>query len=97
MVFTYDLLEDRRVDDVNITNIFPLFFKMVESSQNLDNISRDWAKDKVEKSLVEAVCQVRKAGRKKKESSNCLAWNLTNPISNVYEIIVFEKFILVSK
>jgi len=35
------LLEDRRIDDVIITNIFSLFFKMAESFENLDNILPD--------------------------------------------------------
>ena len=34
---------------------------MAESFENLDNILRDWAKDKVQKSLE----QVREAGRRK--------------------------------
>ena len=55
LVLTYDLLEDRRIDDVIITNIFPLCFKMAESFENLDNILPDWAKENIEKSLVEAV------------------------------------------
>ena len=43
----YDLLEDRR------TKLFFVCFNMVESFDTLDNILRDWAKDKVQKSLVE--------------------------------------------
>ena len=42
---------------------------MAERFQNLDNILRDWAKDKVQKSLVEALNgKVREAGRRKKKS-----------------------------
>lgn len=55
MVLTYDLLEDRHTTDVVITKFFRLCFKMAESFQNLDNILRDWAKDKVQKGLVEAL------------------------------------------
>jgi len=55
LVLTYDLSEDRRIDDDNMTNSFLLLFKMVESFGNLDNILCDWAKDKVEKSLVKVV------------------------------------------
>jgi len=55
VVLTHDLLEDRRIDDVIIRNIFPLFLKMAESFENLDDILPDWTKENVEKSLVEAV------------------------------------------
>ena len=55
MVLAYDLLEGRRTIDVIITKFFPLSFKMAESFEKLDNILRDWAKDKVQKSLVEAL------------------------------------------
>ena len=55
LVLTYDLLEGRRIDDVIITNIFPLCFKMAERFENLDNILPDWAKENIEKGLVEAV------------------------------------------
>ena len=55
MVLAYDLLEDRRTIDVIISKFFPLRFKMVESFENLDAILRDWAKDKVQKSLVDAL------------------------------------------
>ena len=41
--------------DVIISKFFPLSFKMVDSFENLDTILRDWAKDKVQKSLVEAL------------------------------------------
>ena len=46
LVLAYDLLEDRRTIDV---------FKMADSFENYDNILRDWAKDKVQKSLAEAL------------------------------------------
>ena len=55
MVLAYDLLENRRTIDVIITKFFPLCFKMAESFENLDNILRDWGKDKVQKSLAEAL------------------------------------------
>ena len=55
LVLAYDLLEDRRTIDVIIAKvIYPLCFKMAESLENFDNILRDWAKDKVQKSLAEA-------------------------------------------
>jgi len=66
LVLTYDLLEDRRIDDVNTTNIFPLFFKMAESFENLDNILREWAQENVEKSLVEAVNRYEKQEEERK-------------------------------
>ena len=55
LVLAYDLLEGRRTIDVIVTKIFPPCFKMAESFENLDNILRDWAKDKVQKSLAEAL------------------------------------------
>ena len=55
MVLAYDLLEDRRTIDVIISMFFPRRFKMAESFENLDTILRDWAKDKVQKNLVEAL------------------------------------------
>ena len=55
LALAYDLLEDRRTIDIIITKFSPLCFKMVESFEKLDNILRDWAKDKVQKSLVEAL------------------------------------------
>ena len=41
--------------DVIVTKFFPPCFKMAERFENLDNILRDWAKDKVQKSLAEAL------------------------------------------
>ena len=55
MVLAYDLLEDRRTIDVIVTKFFPPYFKVAERFENLDNILRDWAKDKVQKSLAEAL------------------------------------------
>ena len=55
MVLAYDLLEDRRTIDIIVTKFFPPCFKMAESFENLDNILRDWAKDKGQKSLAEAL------------------------------------------
>ena len=60
------LLQDRHIDDINITNIFILFFKMAESFENLYNILRDWAKDKEEKCLVESLNRYEKQGEGKK-------------------------------
>ena len=68
MVLAYDLLEDRHTIDVIITKFFPLRFKMAESFENLDNVLHDWAKDKVQKRLVEALNRYEKhslAGRRK--------------------------------
>ena len=39
------------MDDVIIKNFFPLFFKMAESFENLENILPDWANEDV-KSLL---------------------------------------------
>ena len=59
MVLVYDLLEDRCTIDVIVTKFFPLCFKMAEtmaeSFENLDNILHDWEKNKVQKSLAEAL------------------------------------------
>ena len=55
LVVAYDLLEDRRTIDVIVTKFFPPCFQMAERFENLENILRDWAKDKVEKSLAEAL------------------------------------------
>ena len=51
--------------DVIIRKFFLLCLKMAESFENVDNIFCDWAEDKVKKSLVEAIEQVREAGRRK--------------------------------
>ena len=40
--------------------VFPPCFKIAESFENLDNIFRDWAKDKVQKSLAEALNRIEK-------------------------------------
>ena len=53
--------------DVIITKFFPLYFKMAERFENLDNTLRDWTKDKVQKSPVEALNSTR--SRKKKEKA----------------------------
>ena len=65
MVLAYDLLEDRRTIDVIISKFFPLRFKMAERFENYDNILRDLAKDKLQKSLVEVLN--RYESRKKKD------------------------------
>ena len=75
MVPTYDPLEDRRTIDVIITKFFPLCFKMAKSFENLDNILRDWAKDKVQKSLVQTL-----KGTKSREKKN-KAEKYSNPLS----------------
>ena len=55
LVLAYDLLADRRTIDVIITKFFPPCLKMAESFENLDNILHDWTKDKVQKSIVDAL------------------------------------------
>ena len=59
-VLAYDLLEGRHMIDVIITKLFPPDFKMAESFENWDNFLRDWAKDKGQKSLVEALNRFQK-------------------------------------
>ena len=42
--------------DIIITKLFPLCLKMAESFENLDNIILpDWEKEKIQKSLVDAL------------------------------------------
>ena len=65
LVLAYDLLEDRRTIDVITTKFFTLCFKMAENFENLDNILRDWAKDKVQNSLVEALNRHEKQGEER--------------------------------
>ena len=60
MVLAYDLLEDRRTIDVMVSKFFPPCFKMAERSENLDNILCDWAKDKIQKSIAEALNRLEK-------------------------------------
>ena len=55
MALVYDLLENRRTIDAIITKFFPQCFKVAESFENLNNILRDWAKDKVQKSLAKGL------------------------------------------
>ena len=55
MVLTYDLLEDRRIDDVIIKTFSLCYFKMAGSFENLDDILPDWVNEDLEKSLAEAV------------------------------------------
>ena len=65
LVLAYDLLEDRCTIDVIKTKFFLCCFKMAESFENIDNILCDWAKEKIQKSLVEYIEQVWEAGRRK--------------------------------
>ena len=65
MVLAYDLLEDRRTIDVIVTKISLPCFKMAESFENLDNILRDWAKDKVQKSLAKGLNRFEKPENKR--------------------------------
>ena len=66
VILAYDLLEDRRTIDVIITKFFLLCFKMAESFENLDNILRDWAEDKGQKSLAEALTRFEKKRKQEK-------------------------------
>ena len=40
---------------MSLLKVFPLYFKMAKSSENLDNILRGQAKDKVQRSLAQAL------------------------------------------
>ena len=56
LVFAYDLLEGRlTIDIISVTKFFLLCFKMAERFENLYNILRDWAKEKIQKSLLDAL------------------------------------------
>ena len=52
LVLAYDLLEDRRTIDVIVAKFFLQCYKMAERFEKLDNILRDWTKDKVQKRLA---------------------------------------------
>ena len=82
MVLAYDLLEDRRTIDVITTKFFTLCFKMAENFENLDNILRDWAKDKVQESVVEALNRYEKELREKKDKA---VFILENASKNILE------------
>ena len=61
MVLGYDLLEDRRTIDVIIIKFFPLFYRF----ENLDNSLRDWAKEKISKSLDDTLNRYEKLEEEK--------------------------------
>ena len=64
MVLSYDLLEDRRIDDVIIKTFALCFLKMAESFENL----ADWENEDLENSLAEAVdCYDKQEEEKKKK------------------------------
>ena len=66
LVLTYDLLEDRRIDDVIIKTFALCYSKMAESFENLDDILADWVNEDFEKSLVEAVDSYDKQEKERK-------------------------------
>ena len=41
--------------DIIVTKLFPLYIKMAESFEPLDNILHDWTKDKGQKSLAKVL------------------------------------------
>ena len=63
LILTYDLLEDRRIDDVIIKTFALCYFKMAKS---LDDILADWVNEDFEKSLVEAVDSYDKQEKERK-------------------------------
>ena len=65
LVLAYDLLEDRHTIDVIISKFFPLCFQMAERFENLANILRDWAKEKIQKSC-RGIEKIREKGRRNK-------------------------------
>ena len=91
LVLNYDLLEDRRIDDVIIKTFALCYFKMAESFENLDDILADWVNEDFEKSLVEAVDSYDKQEKERKSrfsvendltklleqsQSNATKWNM---------------------
>ena len=64
-VLTYDLLEDRRTDDVITKNFSLRFSKMTESFENLEDIWSDWVNEDVEKKSCRGCGQIPKARRRK--------------------------------
>ena len=77
LVLTYDLLEDRRIDDVIIKTFALCYSKMAESFKNLDDILADWVNKDLEKSLVEAVDSYDK---QEKERKSC--FSVENDLTN---------------
>ena len=65
LVLTYDLLEDRRTDDVITENFSLCFSKMAESFENLEAILPDWVNEDVEKKSCRDCGQIPKARRRK--------------------------------
>ena len=64
--------------------VFPLCFQMAESFENIDNMTCDWAKDKVQKSLVEALNRYKKQEEKRKSSLFSGKWLRKNtPVVSV--------------
>ena len=51
--------------DVIIRKFFPLCFNVTESFKNLDNILRDSAKDKLQKSFTETLNRIEKQEEEK--------------------------------
>ena len=66
LVLTYDLLEDRRIDDVIIKTFALCYSKMAESFENLDDILADWVNEDFEKSLFGAVHSYDKQEKERK-------------------------------
>ena len=66
MVSAYDPMEEKRIDGINTTKIFPCFSSMVESFENLDTSLRDWRKEKVEKCIVKV--WISEVGRRKQNT-----------------------------
>ena len=59
LVLTYDLLEDRRIDDVNIQTFALCYFKMAESFENLDDILADRVNEDFGKKFCRGCGQLR--------------------------------------
>ena len=67
LVLAYDPLEDRRTNDVTITKLFHLCFKMAERFENSNNILCVWAKIRYKKRLVETLNRYAKPAERSKK------------------------------
>ena len=69
---------------------------MAESFEILDNILRDWAKNKVQKSLVEALNRYDKQGKKEKGVS-CLENDSEKILEQSQSAVKRRELVLVSQ
>ena len=82
LVLTYDLLEDRRIDDVIIKTFALCYSKMAESFENLDDILADWV-NKISKKVLSRLWTVTINQRKKENhvSLSKTTWPTTRAVA----------------